>query len=156
MGVRYFARHGAAALLLLAFAAAPLRACTCNEWPDFDEALAQSSLIVLGTVLSIEPDDVTPDELDIVVTIQRHSIWRGPHTPTVQVRTWENEAVCGYPFSVGQSYLVYGESAPAMTHLCARTHSEWPGDPDIARLGPPIVTVGVAPVSWARAKSLYQ
>jgi len=107
--------------------------------------------------MAIAPDDASPDPFDVLVTVAREAVWSGPLTETVLVRTWENEAICGYSFEIGHDYLIYASGGPiASTILCDRTHERWAGDPDIVALGPPLVSVGVQPRSWSAAKIPYR
>lgn len=95
-------------------------ACKCVD-PDsipIEEAISKSTAIFIGEVISIanaQKDlEVKFDVLTSYKGIDRRSY--------ISVRTARTEALCGYPFKVGERYLVFTYGSDILyTSLCTRT-----------------------------------
>ena len=144
-------------LLTLVVPPASTTACSCTEWPTFEQAYLESQAIFRGTVTAIRSAE-TP-YFGLWVTLQVSAWWKGEPPHIVEILTGESEAACGFPFFVGTEYLVYAQlwnqSGPLWTHLCWRTHTTWDEDPDLVTLGPPHPLL-VAPQAWEFVKELYR
>jgi hypothetical protein len=128
-------------------------ACSCTEYPTFEEARANSGAIFRGVVQWIDPiDDWTN-----IVGFEASATWKGPYGPEIAVYTPATEAACGFTFVIGDEYLVYTlgnwNDFPA-AYLCWRTHAIYFGDSDILSLGPPR-PVAVESVTWTTMKCLF-
>ena len=142
--------------LALVLAAAPAAACTCDTIPSPDEAFAASDGVFEATV-----DFVRPADFDVSVDLVVQRSWKGVRTVRVTLRTFADQAACGFPFQVGATYLVYatdlaatGEPAAWRTGLCTRTRPIGDAAEDLAFLsGRTIVDTDES--SWSTLKARY-
>jgi hypothetical protein len=97
-------------LMLLPRAALP---CSCSP-PDPAQArvaLGRAAVVVLGRVTRIRAG---PYAGPVEVTLEVRSRWKGADSPSQVVATSSlGSGDCGFPFSVGESYLVFGYPAAA-------------------------------------------
>lgn len=142
------------AILLLAASipnGASLLACTCATERDPLVALGYADAVFNGTVSGKHDPRTdftvvsTGDPIDFRLRVT--TIWKGPLADSVTIRTKRCDASCGFPFEIGESYLIYAnqDSAGLHTHLCTRTQSLERAGRDLdafARLG----VAGDAPV----------
>jgi hypothetical protein len=115
----------------------PAYACDFEEPPPPQEALNAATAVFAGEVIEIEPAEDDPSGQFLAVTFEVDRVWKGVEFSPVTVETHRNEGVCGYPFEVGESYLVYAHSnrSPLMTALYHRTtHMDQAGE-DLEVLG---------------------
>jgi hypothetical protein len=104
-----------------------------------EEALARAAAIFEGRVVSVTAQDGT-NRVVLAVT----QSWRGVSHETVTVETAILESACGYPFEVGQSYLVYTEPGDRLqVSLCSRTRSAAGADEDRRALGSGTIPIDV-------------
>jgi hypothetical protein len=123
-------------LLALAARPEPAAACSCAMPRSPTEALERASAVFRGRVTAIE----SPAPLGIThsARLAVDTAWRGTVTPEMTVTTVLNTAACGYPFAVGQDYLVYahaGTDALVVT-LCSGTRPTGEAQADLNALGP--------------------
>ncbi|MCB9601319.1 MAG: hypothetical protein H6720_13380 [Sandaracinus sp.] len=161
------------ALLALAFALlfpTLALACSCMRSSP-TEAAARSTAVFEGRVLEVTPvqrgDEVTLEggcldpacneslsETTHQVTTSSFAIrfavtrqWKGVQSESVVVHTARDSAACGFPFEVGQDYLVYASAehdGSLSTGLCDRTALVADASEDLAALpGPGEVPVDV-------------
>ena len=133
-------------------------ACSCPSRPSVPDALAQSHVVFLGTVVSVNPPQTLEYDGYSIVTFQVSAWWKGPQTETYTVRT-DSPFMCGNWFIPGSEYLVYAEPPyhewpEAITSNCSRTGLAG-GNPDIPALGPPAAVPAEAS-TWGRVKSSYR
>lgn len=132
----------------------PSDACSCTEYPTFEQALANSGAILRGVVQWIDP----VDDWTHIVGFEASATWKGPYGPSIAVYTPSTDAACGFTFVIGEEYLVYTlgswNGIPAV-YLCWRTHATYPGDADLVSLGPPR-PVAVEPGTWTAVKRLFE
>ena len=120
-------------------------ACKCAEPEAPSAALASAKAVFQGEVSAIQD---TGNEL--VVTLRVPRAWKGiDSAEEAKVRTRRDSAACGYPFTVGENYLVYAsELEPAQDGVslqvlrCGRTRPLAEADDDIRELG-----LGAIPVA---------
>ena len=121
-------------------------ACKCAEPEGPSAALASAQAVFQGEVSAIDDSGA-----ERVVTLRVPKAWKGIESAEeVQIRTRKESAACGYPFELGQSYLIYASklaepSQPAVTlqvARCGRTRPIAEADADIHELG-----MGSIPVS---------
>lgn len=114
----------AAAVLALPGAAL---ACSCAQ-PDAKQAFAQSTAVFAGTVTEV--DEPFWDRIGLSnsgshdVTFQVTKRWKGVESATETVRTRLTGEACGYPFEIGEAYLVFVAPGPAEdleTGICSGT-----------------------------------
>jgi len=96
------------------FAPITAHACSCAESESFEEALANADAVFSGEVTEIQNEDVSFDT---------GLVWKGPLFEEYIVTTAEDESTCGYPFKVGEWYLVYAFEVDGVysTNICSRT-----------------------------------
>lgn len=103
-------------------------ACSCVEPGPPAEALAESTIVFAGKVISIRGLETrvegTWSTMD-PVTIELHvsAVWKGSVQETMFVTTVRSEASCGFTFTEGREYVVYSRSdaIPPEVSLCSRT-----------------------------------
>jgi len=130
-------------------------ACSCTDYPTFEQARERSDAIFRGTVVRV---DVLPERPYMVMaTLVVTAWWKGEVADSAHVVTGENSGVCGVEFELGHEYLVYAfdDTNPELvyTHSCWRTHELWPDDPDLIDLGQPSTAVEHA--HWGTLKQRY-
>ena len=121
-------------------------ACKCAEPEAPSAALASAQAVFQGEVASI--DDSGSERL---VTLRVPKAWKGIESAEeVRVRTRKESAACGFPFEVGQSYLIYAAKAePSQPGVslqvlrCGRTRPIAEADADIKELGLGAIPVDV-------------
>ncbi len=126
-------------IALAGLAGAPTAsACTCVEPPPPLEALEAADLVFAGLVIEILEPDSSMFTRSFRFAAKRR--WKGPVTDTMRVETAWSSASCGYPFEVGETYLVYAYEGnvfanPYSTNLCTRTRPLADAAEDLAALG---------------------
>jgi hypothetical protein len=128
-------------LLALAARPEPAAACSCAMPPAPIEALERASAVFRGRVTAIEPPALGPSVRLGMTRSARFAVdtaWRGPVTPEMTVATMLDTAACGYPFAVGQDYLVYADAAAdaLIVTICSRTRPTDEAQADLSALGP--------------------
>ncbi len=126
------------ALSALSLSTAPAFACSC-EPQTVEQAKQDAVAIFEGRVTSIAPaPDSDPDMPALIVTLEVARSWQGlAEQATATVRTAESSVSCGYGFTMGTSYLIYANGAPARleVHNCSRTQPVSDASEDLAALG---------------------
>ncbi len=148
----------AAALAL--WATSPAHACSCAGIPEFEASVASAEAVFSGVVESVEPVGDDPHWSQFAVHFEVSAAWKGLTGETVTIFTSSSSASCGIDFQVGHAYLVYADAYSPLepgtfsTMLCHRTHETFPGDPDVIRLGDPVVPA--IPSTWGAVKATYR
>jgi hypothetical protein len=138
--MRGFGRIALVASMVLAALLAttsPAVACDFEEPPPPQEALTEATAVFAGEVVAVEPVDDDPGGQYIAVTVEVERAWKGVELSPVVVETHHDEATCGFPFEVGESYIVYAysEGTPLTTALYHRTRLLEQADEDLQALG---------------------
>jgi hypothetical protein len=117
-----------AALTALAIlASGPAGACSCAQ-PTPEQAFARATAVFAGRVVAIDEPFLVRLGLaragshDVTFAVARR--WKAAAGPTVTVRTRLTGEACGYPFEMGEDYLVFVAPGPAEdleTGLCSGT-----------------------------------
>lgn len=96
----------------------PAYGCSCMRPESASIEREASTAVFTGEV-----SNIAPSENGYIVDFSVSEHWKGTEGETIQVKTAENSAACGYAFDVGQSYLVYavGEETDLSVNLCGRT-----------------------------------
>jgi hypothetical protein len=99
--------------------------------------LEEATAVFEGRVDSVSAEDL------VAVRFSVTRAFKGVESETIQIRTRENSAACGYRFVEGQTYLVYayGEEGDLRVGLCSRTRLVEEAAEDVTELG-----AGVTPV----------
>lgn len=134
-------------------------ACSCTNELTLQQEFDSAWLVFSGRVTSIQPDPFGT----LAVFFEPLQRWKGPLDFHQLVVTPLDTSACGFPFEVGQEYLVFANSynygitlTPApFTHLCSRT-SPLAGNPYIVALPPPLVTTPAARATWGTLKVRYR
>jgi hypothetical protein len=130
-----------------AAAAAPceLSRCSCMPSLGLEQAKLSADGIFFGSVLSSTEvrtpgdDPVFGVAAERLVRFQVLGTWKGISSEVVEVRTGASDADCGYPFEVGEHYLVFARGEPSLliTSLCTRTAPAEDAVEDLRELGTP-------------------
>lgn len=105
-----------------------------------EEAIAATPAIFEATVTAIADNTTTEfGGRDVSMNVTR--AWKGIEEPSVTVITASNSAACGFPFSVGTTYLVYAyraeKTGQLRVSLCSHTKPADQAKADLALLGKP-------------------
>jgi hypothetical protein len=122
------------------FSETPTYACNCVPPVSPKEALAESKAVFAGKVVQIyetkieEPGLGKRPKRAVVFAVE--GTWKGVDETHVVVYTGFHEADCGYPFKMGQKYLVYayGESH-LFASICSLTKPLAEAKHDVNELG---------------------
>lgn len=146
------------ALILLAstVAVVPASACTCDPLLSPGEAFAAADGVFEARV-----DFVRVQGFEIVADLLVERSWKGVRTARVSVRTASDSAACGFPFAIGETYLIYvvnlaspGAPLSWRTTLCNRTRSIDDAAEDLAFLSGRTI-VDTEEQSWSTVKALF-
>lgn len=102
-------------------------ACSCMMPPPPDQALNDANAVFSGEVIDITDNMKLINGNGRTVKFKVDESWKGIENGEVAITTGNNEADCGFPFEVGQSYLVYTsnngmyDSKTLTTSICSRT-----------------------------------
>ena len=117
-------------------------ACSCVEPGPPAEALASSTVVFAGEVVSIRGFETREGGIyssgDLgTIELRVSTVWKGPVQETMFVTTVRSEASCGFTFKEGQQYVVYSrsEATPPEVSLCSRTSLAANAQEDFAALG---------------------
>jgi uncharacterized protein len=135
----------------------PAEPCSCQPPVSALQARAAAAAVFLGrveSVLGLRPGMYGLFE-SRVFRFRVSRAWKGVSSEYVDVETAEVGTACGYPFEVGEEYLVYayGEPTPSAsvpgqrpgTSACTRTaHFSEAEERDLRELGVPVWTSGRA------------
>jgi hypothetical protein len=150
-------------------APAPTHACMCFSPDSLKQALDKSEVAFSGKVVSI--NDQTEDlskrlgmRLGRLVVFEVSSVWKGQVPHQVEVAAGWADGDCGYEFTIGREYIVFGGNTwrPSYisTGLCSgnipvsrsesgELVSDFATRKDIAALGIGNDPVGAKPVSFS-------
>lgn len=113
-------------------------ACVCMAPHTVEEALAKSSAVFSGRVISIYRPLL--DRMGITkngghrVKFEITKRWKGSKSRTVVVTTRLTGEACGYPFEKGNKYLVYVVDEPIQTGICTGTKDFDDAENDMSQL----------------------
>jgi preprotein translocase subunit SecG len=119
-------------------------ACSCMQPEPPLSSLDQSTAVFSGKVTEIKNAFTFESLIGIgssrdpkEVTIEVSKVWKGSDYKTIIIETAMSSASCGYPFKVGEEYVVYayGEEGKLTASLCSRTRLLRDADVDFAELG---------------------
>ncbi|NOT33633.1 MAG: hypothetical protein HOP12_05610 [Candidatus Eisenbacteria bacterium] len=132
-------------------------ACSCTNERTVLEEFAIAHYVFGGTVTSVQP---TSDSFNVIATFTPTIRWKGGLNSVVNVYTPRDESTCGFPFEVGESYLVFAFNSFASgqtgiwTHACSRNRplADYPG----LGLPPPEQPVPTVASTWGAVKTIYR
>jgi hypothetical protein len=128
-----------AAVLILTLAwPRPAAACSCVPPEPPPQAFTGAHAVFSGTVTQINPGgsllaqwyDTVRQWLGLPITAGAQSVvvqvtqsWKGVQSTPIRVQTDGSSAMCGFPFTVGQQYVIYSYSGggPLSASSCSRT-----------------------------------
>jgi len=93
--------------------------CSCLKPPKTEKAYEVAQKVFTGKVLKVS-EDLKKNK---IVSIQILESYKGVKTPTIEVKTANNSASCGFHFEVGKKYLVYTYGEQNETNICSRTNA---------------------------------
>ena len=147
---------GITVLLLGSFTPQLARACSCFS-PTYAESFLGHSLIFSGTVTHIVPV-TSGDWADLLVVVfDKERFWKGKDIGSgAIILTYSDPGVCGYPFQVGEKYLVFAnrtwDENAFGAHLCSGTSDYNDNSPVLDFLD---TVVSIQENSWGGIKQLY-
>lgn len=115
-------------------------ACSCAPPGTPLEALAESELVLRGTVTSIGPAD-EPGVLRVDFDVA--TVWKGERTETISLTTQQDTAACGYPFEERVEYVVYSWNGVDVAR-CSRTAPVEFADEDLDAFAVPDQSIALA------------
>ncbi|HEY0462219.1 MAG TPA: hypothetical protein VGC97_24005 [Pyrinomonadaceae bacterium] len=109
----------------LALTASKSFACSCalpsrSLEKQIAIAYEKSAAVFYGEVVEITRD---PEKFYVKVKFKVEKSWKNQIESEVVIQTGEGGGDCGYPFNIGQKYLVYayGDKNSLGTNICQRT-----------------------------------
>ncbi len=114
----------ASLITMLLSLTAPAKACSCIDPGPPCQTYGKSSAVFSGQVIEIVPFEVEgyPQKL---VRFAVSEAFRGIAGSSVEIATGNGGGDCGYPFSIGENYLVYAHRSSQGNRLyasiCSRT-----------------------------------
>jgi len=116
-------------------------ACSCAPPGDLEtdvpRALKYADAVFLGQVIALEKDTAREFETYETTQFAVKSVWKGALEDTVSTRVMTTCCLCGFQFTVGQTYLVYAKQrANGDYHVsrCSRTKTAEQAEAEIQRL----------------------
>jgi hypothetical protein len=129
-------------LLVAAACAPPAEACSCVSSGPPCQNFFQSEAVFVGTVTGIRPLQVDSSDRPTfdrrVVAFKVENGVRGVQGATVEVRTGNGDADCGFNFKTGERYVVYAykhQDGSLGTGICSRTRLAADAAEDLAYFG---------------------
>lgn len=120
-------------------------ACSCAPPPDAQAALEAADAVVAGRVIGMTLVPRSSEDLassftveDVAVAFAVSGTWKGEPVERLTVYTAFTCCICGYPFELGKTYLVYAtrQGNRLTTSMCSRTVPLEVAADDLAALGP--------------------
>lgn len=120
-------------------------ACSCGNESNVQIALEQADAVFAGRVIALklaprlsEDPTVSFAIEDLEVTVAVHSRWKGEITAETLVYTAFTCCVCGFPFQIGEEYLIYAladDEGKLRTSICSQTALLANASDDLGLLG---------------------
>ncbi|MEZ7170600.1 hypothetical protein [Sporosarcina sp. OR05] len=116
-------------------------ACSCVMPPPPEEALLDAEAVFSGEVIKIVDNKNLLNGYGFTVYFAVDESWKGVEQSEVSVTTGYHDGDCGFPFEVGQSYLVYASlgdmnnKSTLSTSICQRTTNLSNAAEDLNELG---------------------
>jgi hypothetical protein len=150
--------------LVVAAALAPgtALACSCTNELTLQQEFDYARTVFSGRVLSVGPS-VEVNAPPVQALIQPLQRWKGPLDFVQVVYTNLDEGSCGFPFVVGQDYLIFGTLtyvgitySPALfTHSCSKSGA-LEGNPFVPQLPPALLPTPARNATWGTVKHFYR
>jgi Carboxypeptidase regulatory-like domain len=131
-------------VITFSIAALDVNACTCGGAGTPCESLGSADAVFVGTVVSLRENErpKQPDRSDsgLMPRTFKFSVeqaYLGVVGTEIEISTGYGSADCGYPFKIGQRYLVYADRYKEQlnTSICTGTKSFSDATLDLAFLG---------------------
>ena len=116
--------------------------CISREGESVDDAWQEAAAVFTGQVTFIEEvytvafkdQDTVTLRKELIVKFEVEAVWKGSPNTEFIVRTYKEG--CGYPFKLGEKYLVYGYGKKILeTGGCTRTREFPRASRDLQKLG---------------------
>jgi hypothetical protein len=134
-------------VVFLLFGSSKSYACSCS--PDtkrvsvkqkVSQSLKDAQFVFSGQVIDIESNTgLTNKRYALKVKIKVDKFWKGGSPETFIVQTGAGGGDCGFPFELGESYLIYAYGSAKDdsigTGICSRTKNIAQADEDLKILG---------------------
>jgi hypothetical protein len=142
---------------LLAFSAPSAFSCSCAPKPSVGKALSQADAVFVGRVIAWHNATIETapghSSSGYSFAFEVEKLFKGARASEVAVLTGIGRGDCGYPFQVGEQYLVYAfyTKEGLETNICTRTTTIG-RTADLAELGvPKTIFVHVTKLSMSTA-----
>ena len=114
-------------------------ACDCRIAPGVNKAVYETESIFVGKVVSVTDDPEScylGDCLGVYVQIEVQACLKGINSSNVTLYTMKQTASCGFPFEMGEGYLIYADSngRELSVSLCSRTKDYAEAKAEIAQV----------------------
>ncbi len=130
-------------ILIWLYWSATASACTCLPKLPARDALVHADVVFVGRAIAchvIEVDLMRGSArwgYSFDFEVQR--VYKGRLSSEVTIRTFSARGGCGFPFVLGEDYLVYAQGDEQfVTTICDRTAGFRHAESDLEELGPPI------------------
>lgn len=120
-------------------------ACSCAPPNSVDVSLPKAYAVFVGKVEKSTQVPMGVGEQLVKFSLERP--FKGPADAQITVKTSVSSASCGYPFEVGERYLVYSYNEGLDVSLCSRTKKAEEATSEITRLAE--LTANTAPATAA-------
>ena len=113
--------------------------CDCDGSSTLEAELAGSKRVFIARVISVKPDVRKSGQTvyqDVFVELQIDTVFKGPLTDNIRIRTKATVASCGYPFLKGKTYIIYTfiDQGTEYVSYCSKTQSIEDAYKDIRKL----------------------
>jgi hypothetical protein len=133
--------------------------CTCAPKLSVARALSLSDAVFVGRVIArhdarVEILSGNTSGFSFVFEVEK--LYKGTVSGEIAVVTGNGRGDCGYPFRLGEKYLVYAYCEKELrTHICTRTTDISAASADLAELGVPMtIFVRVTSPAWRTALAI--
>ena len=128
----------------------PVLACSCSESGSPAAEFARADAVFSGKVTRIRE---ISHGYRVYFAVTRS--WKGISTSTTEVTTGYGNGDCGYPFKVGETYVVYAYGTPndLNAFICTRTVEVSRAVEDLRYLDTfqPLIVVSATQLPWSQA-----
>jgi hypothetical protein len=127
--------------------ATSLANCVCGDIPSLEKQVELADNVFVGQVIERHPDKWTMIEGEpwpgFAYTFRVMKVWKGKTDPSIEVVTGTGKGDCGFPFKIGEIYIVYAGNVDGTlyTSLCGRTSEIEQAAGDIINLPEPQLIV---------------
>ena len=113
--------------------------CDCDGSSTLEAHLAGSTRVFIARVISVEPNVRKSGQTvyqELFVKLKIDTVFKGPLTGYIKIRTKATIASCGYPFLKGRTYVIYAFTDHGIENVsyCSKTQPIEDAYEDISKL----------------------